>query len=895
MPDPTQSPPTARRLPPAAHRHGALALVAPALALAGCGREAPDAVASTAQGLTVTADFELDAPVLEPASTLSGDVSVAFNGTEHLAAWIDTSGVVMVTRITTAGVVRDPQGVVLGPAATGTPAVASDGAGFLVAWTTPTVGQVRAARLDAAGVVLDPGGFVVTASAARTATPVAAGSAAGYLVAWRDGRNAATTGMDYFASRIGRDGAVLDPAGRPVLVAPGDQSNASVAAGASGWLLVCEDAPSPDLRFGRLDASGAALDGAGRRVAVTARSRSAASVAFNGSNYLLAWSDRTSSGSLTPGIYAQVISPSGAVVGAEVNALVSGSNGTTTLASDGTAWLARGRIGSEFYSVQVAGTGVAAATARTPALPDVGGRLALSGRGGAAGYLLVYSARGMNPGGLRIASDGAAVGSAFEMNFRANLQQTPGVAFDGTGFLVTWADSRAGAAGWRARRVSPTGARLGASPTVLATIASGLVAASDGTTTLALWHDIAGIESRTLTAPITPAGAVGPATVIDVGSGITTRHSPMLTPGAGGYLAAWTSWQGSGGDGRFAVRAYPLTAAGAPRGAAPVGLSSAGRSNAAPGLSFDGANFLVSWVESPRTGSPSVCNSPVVALVTPAGDRLAATPTAVSAATCDAYATASASDGASHLVAWTSPAGVFAARVSPSGALLDATPRVLSSIVSDSPTVAFDGASFVVGWRRGADATSDLYVARVSPSGEVLDPGGVPVANEPIEESGPRLASTRTGRTLVMYSRRMSASAVRVRGRFVTFDDAGVTDAGPHDVPPIDSGAIDSGAIDSGAIDSPVFDAGPLDSTGSDAAVTPDTAVLTDRGTPTDSVSVVDAPSPDSGAAADAGAPAPPVDEGGCSTAPSRRGSPAWAMLLGALALLSRTRRHRGE
>lgn len=866
--------PALRRGPLLAHR------VALTLALA--------AHASTARAITVSSDFELDAPVSVPAAAAFSNVRSAFNGTDHLVAWVDPSGAVTMTRVSASGVVRDPLGVVLGTAVFGSslsttdaPAVASDGVGFLVAWSS-RAGEVRAARIDASGAVLDPGGFVVTAGAAASAGPVAVGDASGYLVAWRDARNAATTGVDYFASRIGRDGAVRDPAGRPVLVAPGDQGNAALATSGAGWLLACEDG-SADLRYGRLDASGAALDGAGRRVAVTVRVRVSPSVAWNGANYLLAWSDQTPSGSLSPGLYAQVIAPSGDRVGPEAIGLGVGASTATTAAPNGSGWLVAGIGSAGAFSTRVSSAGaVLDQPARMYSTPGATGRPMLSGRGAGA-YLLTLVARGVNPGALRLAEDGSAVGEPFELNFRANAQQSPNVAFDGAGFLVTWYDYRAGAEGYRVRRLSAAGAPADAAPTRLPFSTAPVAVASNGAGALLAWHEPASSEIRSVTATYSPAGVLGSSVVVDTGSFIGTRYAPAMVAGGGGYLLSWSAWQGSAFNGRLAVRAQPLTAAGARVGGAPVGLSgTAYSSSAVPGVSFDGANFLVAWMDVLTSDPFTSCSTVRAARLTPAGDRLEAATIAPAGAACDVNAATTASDGANHLVVWTATSGVFAARVSSAGVVLDAPPRRLSSAAASAPTATFDGVAFVVAWQVERNGSADVFAARVSRSGAVLDPGGAPVASEPVTEEGPKLASAGAGRSLVLYTRRVSMALSRVRGRFLGFEDGPAGDAGAADASVTDAAFMDASPTDLGP------DVVTSDVTVADVALAPD-GMIADAAVSPDAAVTVDAGSMDAPAVLDA-APAGGGDGGGCSAGARHRGSPWWVLALAAAALARRRR-----
>jgi hypothetical protein len=102
-----------------------------------------------------------------------------------------------------------------------------------------------------------------------------------------------------------------------------------------------------------------------------------------------------------------------------------------------------------------------------------------------------------------------------------------------------------------------------------------------------------------------------------------------------------------------------------------------------------------------------------------------------------------------YLVAWCDgslqadrpTADIYAARIDPrSGKSLDpAGIRVCAAAdLQERPAVAFDGTNFLVVWqdfRNGADY--DIYAARVSPQGRVLDPDGFPVICRPGNQARP--------------------------------------------------------------------------------------------------------------------------------------------------------------
>ena len=72
------------------------------------------------------------------------------------------------------------------------------------------------------------------------------------------------------------------------------------------------------------------------------------------------------------------------------------------------------------------------------------------------------------------------------------------------------------------------------------------------------------------------------------------------------------------------------------------------------------------------------------------------------------------------------------------------------------PRVAFDGRNFVVVWEDMRNGKSyEVYAARVSPEGKVLDAGGVPLpavkGPPPFDRQMPAVASFGDGRSLVLW------------------------------------------------------------------------------------------------------------------------------------------------
>jgi hypothetical protein len=138
------------------------------------------------------------------------------------------------------------------------------------------------------------------------------------------------------------------------------------------------------------------------------------------------------------------------------------------------------------------------------------------------------------------------------------------------------------------------------------------------------------------------------------------------------------------------------------------------------------------------------------------------------------------SNGTDYFVAWTDSRlgnhDIYGARVSGTGTVLDATGLALCTEASNQyvPTVAFDGSSYVAAWPdyRG-DTLWDIFVTQVTPSGTVVTPDGASVATN-IRQYEPKVSIASPGgqQSLVVYSRydtEPGQGSRRIRGRFISF------------------------------------------------------------------------------------------------------------------------------
>jgi hypothetical protein len=183
-----------------------------------------------------------------------------------------------------------------------------------------------------------------------------------------------------------------------------------------------------------------------------------------------------------------------------------------------------------------------------------------------------------------------------------------------------------------------------------------------------------------------------------------------------------------------------------------------GRDAYYPGAAFGKDTWLVVW-QAGRMQEADI----VACRVAKDGKVLDAKPFTVSSAADDqerpkiafAPSTSSGQGNGVFLAVWSDLRNgkdydVFAARITPDGKVLDPDGILISGGPHNQvkPRLAFDGETFVVAWMDyRSDRAYQVYAARVAADGKVLDPDGIAVGKAPGFE--PAVASPGGGRSLI--------------------------------------------------------------------------------------------------------------------------------------------------
>jgi hypothetical protein len=760
-------------------------------------------------------EFVIDAGSVYGTAPVQYNPAVAFDGTNYLVVWVD--GGICGERVSPTGALLDTTWfTITAQGDEDNPAVAFDGADYLVVWEdvrSEEFVDVYGARVSPSGTVLDPLGIPISTDTNNQFSPSLASDGTNCLVAWEDNR----VGDDVYGARVTQSGAVLDPSGIAISTAAGDQRTPVVTFGGGNYFVVWEDAHVEDDIYGaRVSPAGAVLDPSGIVVSTAAGGRDVPVAAFDGTNYFVAWEDSRSGGY---DIYCARVSQGGALLDPSGIAVATAANsqynpmvvflGTSCFvawedSSNDSSWDIRGARVSPAGAV-LDPSGIAVSTAAngqaTPAAAFDGTNCFVVWEDDriVAYHGDIYGAR-VSRAGTLLDPSGIVI-AAGPIN-----QYSPAVAFDGTNYLVVWTDDRLWSQDIYGCRVSPTGALLDPSAILVATAAGWRqypAVAFDGTNYLVVWEDFRDyVHYDIYGARVTQAGTVlDTAGGIAISTAIYDQRAPALAFDGTNYLVVWEDSRSHFSYDLYGAR---VTRAGAVLDGGPtvgIAISTAASDQTNPAVAFDGANYLVVWQDR-RSGREDIYG----ARVAQAGTVLDGAGIAISTAANNQYIPAVTFGAANYLVVWDdtrsgSSYDIYGARVTQAGAVLDAGGIPVSQAADNqvAPVAAFDGTDYMVVWqdyRNGSN--SDIRAVRMTTSGALGD--SIVLSDQSAKRESPALARGPGGSMLATYDGvvprvgNLNMPANRALGRFIT----GGSDVGVMTLlAPV--GALDSGVSETPA------------------------------------------------------------------------------------------------
>ena len=688
---------------------------------------------------------------LVPTPFDQGSPALAFDGENFLVVWQDDRGHqyecdIYGARVTPTGLVLDTAGIAISTAVGNqeAPVIAFDGENFLVVWTdnrSDMYGDIYGARVTPAGVVLDQQGIAVSTAASQQHSPALAFDGEDFLAVWQDTRDGS---WNIYGARVTPAGLVLDTADIAISTAASGQYHPAIAFDGENFLAVWHDERSShysDIYGARVTPAGEILDTGGIAISTATSFQQCPSLACDGENFLVVWQDARNGSDWD--IYGARVTPAGVVLdpaGIAISTAAANYKWYPAVAVDGenfmVVWQDDRNSGYDIYGARVTPAGVVLDTAgitistatggqESPALAFDGENLVVAWTDGRNGSNAdIYGAR-VTPAGAVIDTAGIAFSTV------VGSQESPALAFDGENYLVVWQNDRSGSSDVYGTRVTPAGVVLDTVGIAIATSSGNQgspALAFDGVNFLVVWQDESSDSNDVYGARVTPAGVV----LDTAGIAISTaaegyqQVSPALAFDGENFLVTWTVL-----DYRIPldidIYGARVTPAGVVLDTAGIAISTATGYQESAALAFDGTNFLVTWQDQ-RSGSDDIYG----ARVTRTGLVLDTAGIAISTGANSQLCPTLAFDGANFLVTWqdqrNGSGDIYGARVTRTGLVLDTAGIAVSTATDDQnhPALAFDGANFLVVWEDGRSGDStDIYGVRVTPAGVVFDSGPV--------------------------------------------------------------------------------------------------------------------------------------------------------------------------
>lgn len=254
--------------------------------------------------------------------------SVAFDDSSYLVVWRrgpDASANIAGKRVTPGGVILDRNPIVMS-SATGVqeaPDLAFDDSNYVVTWQDSRSSgyDIYCTRVTPAGLVLDPQGLLVTGARNDQEAPAIAFGTSDFLVTWLDRRNSQSKPHIY-GTMVNRSGTVVGP--DVVIPYPESiplyctQNHPAAAFDGTNYFVVWQDSQPGgstwDIRGARVSSTGEVLDVPPIHISSDTNYQWNPAVAFGGSEYFVTWQDRRFGASSGWAVYGARVTTSGTLL-----------------------------------------------------------------------------------------------------------------------------------------------------------------------------------------------------------------------------------------------------------------------------------------------------------------------------------------------------------------------------------------------------------------------------------------------------------------------------------------------------------------------------------------------------------------------------------------------------
>ena len=541
-----------------------------------------------------------------------------------------------------------------------------------------------------------------------------------YFVVWLDMRFHFSYSI--FGARINRNGEVIDSGGIPISSFYSYKFFPSVTFGGSYFLVTWSDERNGDgnmdIYGARVTSGGDLLDPQGIPISTAIRDQFEPKAGFDGGNYFVVWWDRRAGGINGLDIYGSRVNQSGIVLDPDGIPISTAPNnqGGEAIGFDGMNYFV---IWSD-------------------------------GRNSLNNVYDIYGAR-VTPQGVVLDTAGIPISTAI------NEQSCRGISFDGANYLAIWYDRRnfVDTLDVYGARITPSGMVLDTAGIFISrTSCYGVWSAAvafDGTNYMVIWEDESdstdpAYDGEIYGARVSTAGVVLDTAKIPLTEKIGLQFAPRLAFDGTNYLAVWDWWAYGGSfTDIFGKRINP---SGVVIDTNEIMISTQASHQDYPAAAFDGTNYLVVWDDDRNSPYQDTIFKDVYGIrVSQAGTILDPGALRIAGGNYHQIFPSIAFDGTNYLVVYDSGVlgiyDIYGVRVSPSGVILDTSkiPICVNDFIQRYSALAFDGANYLTLWQddRNGSSNFDIYGARITPQGTVLDPAGLVISTAVTNQQYPAL------------------------------------------------------------------------------------------------------------------------------------------------------------
>jgi hypothetical protein len=615
--------------------------------------------------------------------------------------------------------------------------------------------------------------IVYVAAGSIQEEPIGAFDGTNYLVVWVDFRS---IDSEIYCTRIDQSGNVLDPWGIQVTDDNFYQKEPDVVFDGINFLIVWRDnrTDGGDIYGARVTPSGTVIEVNGFLISGAANLQREPDLASDGTTSFVVWMDDRTTAPYSD-IYGARVSQGGTVLDPN-GILISDASLNQQIPSvsfDGTNYIVVWqdyRSGVDIYGARVSQAAVVLDPAGIPISTASGSQNAPTVAFNGVNYLVawqdsrnggildIYGAR-VNTSGIVLDASGVAISSA------ADDQVKPSVASDGINFLITWTDGRNFRNDIYGARVDNSGNVLepnGIAITTAEEHQENPAAVFGGLNYLVVWDDKRlSFFNDIFGARIQPSGIVLDTNAFLLSLGTNYQNYPSAAYDGSNYLVVWEDFRNNSLD----IYGARVTPSGVVLDSQPIPIGLEINDQSHPAVIFDGTNFFVVWQD--ERNDPYYTDI-YGTLLSPDGTVLNPNGIVISNAADNQVTPKLAFDGVNYLAVWADYRNdafnpdIYGARISQSGVLLDPNGIAIQTVFDEdeeAPSVAFDGTNFMVVWEDQRNTGGeDIYGARVDQNGLVLDPNGIAISSHSGSQTVPVIVFGDTN-YLVLWEDRRSGEA----------------------------------------------------------------------------------------------------------------------------------------